>query len=350
MRGFVRALAVMLAVFSLAAAFSCRGKEAALPSPEPARTDAPVVTEAQTETPTEEPTPVPTPTPVPCGEYASECMAKAAERMQRAIDHIRENPVLDGSSVHPFVPADKRAELDEGARELYDLMLSCAESFEPASFEADDISVQSALDALLFDHPEIETYFTAEKDSQSEIWRSVFFLPEGKRKEQAEDMDEVKAQVEAFTEVGGLVASMIPEEFSAIDRYRALAYYVSITSRYCYVHGTVPPYATGPYGALVNGYSICQGYAIGFEYLCRRAGLDCRRVRNAYNDDNMHFWDIVTLDSGTYYVDVTWSDGSVDRFTDRGWFAWFMFTADGHHVADDGSGTTGARLPRDTWR
>lgn len=354
MRKFLRIISILTALASLASLCSCIGNGGADPTPAPTAEVTTEPTAAPTPTatpePTEAPTPEPTATPDPVAAYVEECAEAARLRMERALEHIEKNPIEGSYETYPFIPADKRAELDEAALPLYDAMLSAAGAFEPIELEAEDKAMDDALFALFWDHPEVEVCFTMEKDKESGVWRSVYFLPEGTRKTPAEDMEAVRAQVMAFQEVGRLVASMIPEGYSAVDKYRALAYYISITSQYCYTHGNIPPYATCAYGALIKGYSICQGYALGFEYLCRCADLDCRRVRNAYNDENMHFWDIVTLETGTYYVDVTWSDGSVDVFTERGWITWFMFPADHYHVADDGSSTTGAPFSRVNWK
>lgn len=353
---------VLFSVLALAllALTGCFGKgrpaatEAPASTPAPTEEPTPAPTEEPTPTPTEEPTPAPTEDPTAAlGEYARECVLSAAKRMDRVIEYVAEDPIAFDSSTHPFVPADMRSRLSEEGKGYYDLMLEAAESFAPLELTGSFDEALAARDALLFDRPDIETYFTmmttGTKNSDPCLWYSVYFLPEGPRAEAAEDMEAVKAQAEAFRAVGEYVASRVPEDFSVIDKYRALAYYISSTSQYCYAHGRIPPYATGAYGALINGYSICQGYTIGFEYLCRCANLNCRRVRNAFNDDNMHFWDIVTLDGGTYYVDVTWADGSASTFRERGWFEWFMFTADRHHVSNDGTSTTGPKLRREDW-
>lgn len=317
-------------------------------APEPTAEPTALPTAAPTPEPTAEPTAeltaAPTETP---GVYAMEQMELAEGRMDEAIEFILENPIPFDSAAHPFVPADKRAELSEEEAALYDEMLEAAQAFEPVSPAGSDESVENALEALLFDHPEIEIYFTVQK--QEDGWRSIYFLPEGRYLRPAEDMEEVKAQAEAFNAVGAYVASLVPEDFSVIDKYRVLAYYISINTVYCHVHGEVPRYATCAYGAVVNGYSICQGYALGFEYLCRMADLDCRRVRNAFNDENMHFWDIVTLDQGSYYVDVTWCDNTAEVYYQPEWFTWYMFTADKHHVSNDGTTTTGPAIDRRAW-
>jgi hypothetical protein len=277
-------------------------------------------------------------------------MERAKKALDEIIDFIRSSPIPSDSEAHPFVPADKYMELDAEVAGLYEAMLAGAEAFEDFSLYAEPELIEEALAALLFDHPELEIYFTMVPTGTKgaaagrEQWDALYFEPEGRYLKPAEDMELVKSQVEAFDTLSGYVVSRIPEDFSVIDKYRMLACFISVTSEYAYVHGEVPRYATTAYGAIVNGYSICQGYAIGFEYLCRCADLDCRRVRNAHDDDDMHFWDIVTLDCGTYYVDVTWCDGSVDTYTDRYWMRWFMFPADHYHVANDGSSTTGMEL------
>lgn len=351
-----RTIAIILIIAALALSPACGlfpkpPEPTAEPSPSP--TAEPTASPVPTPEPTPTPTPVPTPEPLPegvpegIGDYARECVFTARDIMDELIDFVKSSPLPCDSATYPFVPADKRAELSPEAAELYDAMLEAAASFTDIELACSEEEMDAALTALLFDHPEIETYFTMEQSGGA--YRSAYFEPEARYYKPLESADDdkmalVKEQFEAFDTVSRYVASRVPEDFSALDKYRLLALYISRVSQYAHVHGEIPRYATCAYGAVINGYSICQGYAIGYEYLCRLANLDCRRVRNKYNDDNMHFWDIVTLDNGTYYVDVTWCDGSVSSYRDRYWLYWFMFTADGNHVANDGTTTTGESL------
>ena len=331
-------------IFTLACA-SCAGglfPDSQTPVPTFAPTEAPI-----------SPSPVqePTPTPYDVNAYAAKCVEKASKTLEKVVSYISKHPIPFESGYHRYVPVNRRAALSPEEQELYDKMLSAAKEFGDLELSCEDGAMENALNALLADRPEIEICFTMKKDKDGNgkpVWRTLYFLPEGNRIREAKDLNKVREQVNAFIAVGAYVGSHIPKEFSVIDRYRTIAGFICLTSQYCYVHGTVPPYATGAYGALINGYSICQGYTLGFEYLCSRANLDCRRVRNEYNDDNMHFWDIVTLDPGTYYVDVTWCDGTADLEYAE-WFKWFMFTSDDQHVADDGTVTTGFPLDRDSW-
>ncbi|MBO6062093.1 MAG: hypothetical protein J6P98_08305 [Clostridia bacterium] len=323
--------------------------------PEPAEAPTAAPTAAPTEAPTEAPTPIPEPTEELC-DYAYERLDRAEQIMDEVIAFIEAHPIPVYSSDHPFVPADKRSSLNEEEQAVYDALLASAESFTEAELEGGAVPISNALAALYVDRPEIETYFTAVDTGSA--WRTSFFEPESAPSAKTHDIEVLHDQLETFLAVGEYVASRIPSEFSALDKYRALSYYIIMNTEYVHVHGAIPNYATCAYGAVVNGYSICQGYALGFEYLCRCAGLDCRRVRNAYNDDNMHFWDIVELDQGTYYVDVTWSDSSVamqdptaglEEYGDNRFFTWFIFPADQHHVSNDGTITTGRGFGKRDW-
>ncbi len=80
-----------------------------------------------------------------------------------------------------------------------------------------------------------------------------------------------------------------------------------------YVKGT--PYCYSAYGALVDGRSVCEGYAEAFKLLCDKAGIDCILVTGLAlpdeNDDTKeaHMWNFVRMDDGEWYaVDATWDD------------------------------------------
>ena len=64
------------------------------------------------------------------------------------------------------------------------------------------------------------------------------------------------------------------------------------------------------YAALVNGTSVCQGYATLFYRMCLAAGLDARVITGSdmpgYSD---HAWNIVRIGNLYYNIDVTWDAG-----------------------------------------
>lgn len=318
-------------------------------------------------------------------ERAKESVIKAKGIMDEVIGYITANPINGSANTRPFVGANKYRALSHDELLLYENLLLSAQNFEEYIFTCESYQiVTKVLDALYTDHPETELYFTVtrteqqnmrggsgrtsssgsgsgngrtdgsasgDKTSETAEYHSVFFLPDARYFEATEDIGAIKEQLEAFEVVSEYVASRIPESFSAIDKYRALAYYISINTDYIHIENEeTPRFAANAFGAIITGDSICQGFTIGYEYLCRAADLYCHRVRNDRNDSGMHFWDIVFIKEGYYYVDVTWSDGTVENYTDSAWFRWFMFTADDNHTANDGTVTTGAELDKRNWR
>lgn len=66
------------------------------------------------------------------------------------------------------------------------------------------------------------------------------------------------------------------------------------------------------YSALVNGRSVCAGYARAYQYLLRQLGIPCYYCTGYAGED--HAWNIVRLDDGYYNVDPTWGDVEGSRY------------------------------------
>lgn len=68
------------------------------------------------------------------------------------------------------------------------------------------------------------------------------------------------------------------------------------------------------YGTLVDGKSVCEGYARTMQLLLCGLGVDCVGITGlGYDSDGkseLHLWNAVKLDSDWYYVDPTWDDQS----------------------------------------
>lgn len=84
-----------------------------------------------------------------------------------------------------------------------------------------------------------------------------------------------------------------------------------------YVHDVLAEritYVTGAelnqnaYSALINGETVCAGYARSFQYIMQELGIPCYMCVGYAGES--HAWDIVLLDGDYYNVDVTWDDTS----------------------------------------
>jgi len=61
------------------------------------------------------------------------------------------------------------------------------------------------------------------------------------------------------------------------------------------------------YGGIVNGLSVCQGYAESLQYLLRQAGIQSFVV-TGYSQNQLHAWNLVRIDGEYYHTDLTWND------------------------------------------
>ena len=63
------------------------------------------------------------------------------------------------------------------------------------------------------------------------------------------------------------------------------------------------------YAALINGTSVCQGYAVLLYRLALELGIDCRLIAGTGNGGN-HGWNIAELNELYYNLDATWDAGN----------------------------------------
>ena len=84
------------------------------------------------------------------------------------------------------------------------------------------------------------------------------------------------------------------------------------------------------YSALVNGRTVCAGYARAFQYILQKLNIPCYYCTGYAGES--HAWNIVMLDDSYYNVDTTWDD------TGKGTYDYFNKTdADylGNHLRQD---------------
>ena len=65
------------------------------------------------------------------------------------------------------------------------------------------------------------------------------------------------------------------------------------------------------YSALINGTTLCQGYAQSFQLIAQRLGFETHMILGDA-DGIGHAWNIVKLDGKYYHVDVTFDDPTPD--------------------------------------
>ncbi len=122
----------------------------------------------------------------------------------------------------------------------------------------------------------------------------------------ADTPEEYSACFEKMKKNADKLLSGIENNSALSDEYKALL----LHDRLC-VYTEYPFYTDitdiehTAYGALANGSSVCQGYAMAYMYLLNRVGIE-----NYYcaSEQLNHAWNIVYIDGKPYHVDVTFDD------------------------------------------
>jgi len=126
------------------------------------------------------------------------------------------------------------------------------------------------------------------------------------------------AQEEAVDEaVEDLLTDLKLSGKSDYEKVRAVYDYMTENIVYDYAALEDPNELTGytAYGALVEGESVCQGYASLFYRMMKEAGVGVRVLSGlAFNGEATegHAWNIVELDDKYYHADSTW-DASLSQ-------------------------------------
>lgn len=120
--------------------------------------------------------------------------------------------------------------------------------------------------------------------------------------------------IESVQELGlkarEIIQSIIHPGMSDLEKETAIHDYILQNLQYDYQEFNYGiPTVTSPYdsyGALIEHYAVCDGYAHAMQMLGRLAGLDIYYVVGF--SGLPHAWNIIRLDGVWYHLDATWND------------------------------------------
>ncbi len=99
------------------------------------------------------------------------------------------------------------------------------------------------------------------------------------------------------------------------EKVKAIHDYICANVVYDYTNLNDPDYMLkySAYAALINGTSVCQGYANLFYRMALTVGIDCRIISGiSTQTGGGHAWNIVRLGNLYYNLDATWDAGQTE--------------------------------------
>lgn len=311
---------------------------------------------------TPRPTATPVGTPNPDVDWA----------IDQALSALAASPRDDLS--HVVIPATRERDLlSRRQQAIYDDIGRKVEAVQPGTYKLTSAEVEgegkrplNLAYAFHQDHLELASYADLDyvtgwfggKDKGKELYVLRYWRPSEFR-QYTDDLEKVRADVIPLLAMAKRIVERMPQDMSTYDKYRYLAYVESLITDYDDKDPSVtgdPAGVTNPlsetvWGALGERRAVCGGYSITYAFLCHLAGLWAETVVgrvSGYLTSN-HEWNLVQLDSGTYYVDVTWADGNGTEIGGPEWMRYFMMdeaTASLDHKADHVTATGSAAAVR----
>ncbi len=181
-------------------------------------------------------------------------------------------------------------------RQIYANALSVVSSFAPVK-AINTSQLSNIFESVVNDHPELfylDTSYSVKytkSGSVVEIQLVYYTL--------ANALETAKANFSSAAKAVIAGASELPGDYEK-EKY-VHDYLVSNVS---YADGAV--LSQSAYSALVNGISVCAGYARANQYILQQLGIPCYYCTGYAGED--HAWNIVKLSDGYYNEDITWDD------------------------------------------
>ena len=255
--------------------------------------------------PTPGPTPAPTPTPDPGPRPGN-----------------RRSTRVDPQNIRHF----HREQLPDNEKLFYDLLLKGltdrAESIDVAAAKVHKDDSSRLWNCVINDHPELhwvnhlQFSYNAEQLTGLVVTITPNYWVDTKEhdKRQAEIDQVIPEYLEGVTQESGdyeaalqiymNIARKMDYDSLALDRQKART---RATGKH---GGGGVDDLRNIYGALVLRRPVCHGYALAYQYLLQKVGIESLVACGDCHNGGAHAWNVVKLEGDYYHTDVTWGDGS----------------------------------------
>lgn len=190
--------------------------------------------------------------------------------------------------------------LDYKEQKVYiNMMRACREMKDQTYFDScpEDTFLKAEY-ALFADRPEITWRWSYSGNLSGTVDTVYFDITDDEKKER--NKEAVKKADEIFAQVDPDLS----------DYEKMLVFYDKIVDETDYA---VNDHDQDMTSVFLDKASVCAGYARAFQYLCKKAGIECAYIEGtAYGfqdaNEEAHAWNLVKLDDRYYWIDVTWGD------------------------------------------
>ncbi|MCQ2493365.1 MAG: hypothetical protein MJ104_02080 [Lachnospiraceae bacterium] len=192
------------------------------------------------------------------------------------------------------------AMLDDSEAALYKQIYANANAIRRSFVPVTGISttgIKRAFEAVVNDHPELfflETAYSIKYDKSgnvAEMTLSYYTI-----------VNDLASARDKFNSAANSIVAGAQELDSDYDREK----YVHDALIGTVLYDDTVSMSQSAYSALVNGKTVCAGYARANQYILQKLGIPCYYCVG-YSGQN-HAWNIVMLSDGYYNEDVTWDD------------------------------------------
>lgn len=107
-----------------------------------------------------------------------------------------------------------------------------------------------------------------------------------------------------------IISNVITNNMSDFEKEKVIHDYIINNSKYDedYILSIkVSNESYSPYGVLIKGKGVCEGYAKAMKLIMDKINIECIIVVGKANKTD-HAWNMIKLDNNYYHVDLTWDD------------------------------------------
>ncbi len=196
--------------------------------------------------------------------------------------------------------------LDSILQSVYRQIYANAVALNPTFAPIEDVSMnqlKNSFTAVFGDHPELFWLDTA---------YACKYMPSGKCVETSLQFNNTATNLDASRQEFENSANTILQGASGLssDYDKEVFLHDALLNQAEY--NLNAPLNQSAYSALVNGQTVCAGYARAYQYLMQKLGIPCYYCMGFAGEN--HAWNIVSLDDGYYNVDTTWDDTNPNTY------------------------------------